>query len=140
MNLRSIIKEQLLLEKRIARVMSNLEVQFNFEIDRSPHAFERSTRPELEKQGIDYNQREISNAELKEFVGMFTKEIAEKIVENEIYDKVPFVLKSLKWELAVPIIPIHEGGTSWKLVIKTVFRESQSNPMKTHKDQLILWR
>lgn len=137
MNLRESIKKHLILEKRIAQIASEMKVQFNFEVDRRQHSIERSTRPEL---GSNYNQREISNSELREFVTLFIKEISEKIVNYEIKDNVPFILKSLKWELSVPVVPVHIGGTYWKLVITTVFRESESNPMRTGIDQLILWR
>ena len=137
MGLREIIKEHLLLEKKIAQISSEMKIQFNFELDRKQHAIDRATRPEL---GPDYNQREISNSELREFVTLFIKEISEKIVNNEIKDDVAFILKSLNWELAVPVVPVHIGGTYWKLVITTVFRESEHNPMRTRIDQLILWR
>ena len=137
MGLREIIKEHLLIEKKIAQISSEMKIQFNFEVDRKKHAIDRATRPEL---GGDYNQKEISNSELKEFVTLFIKEISEKIVNNEIKDNVPFILKSLKWELSVPVIPVHIDGTYWKLIITTVFRESEHNPMRTGIDQLILWR
>ena len=135
MNLRRIIKEELLLEKRILQVMQDLEVRFNFEFSRTKHSQERSTRPEM---GDDYNQREITNFELREFVGMFLRDIAENIVSHNIMNQVPFVIKSLKLELAIPIIPIHNGGTSWTLLMTTSFRESEENPFRVGKDQLVL--
>jgi hypothetical protein len=46
--LRESIKKHLILEKKIAQVVSNLEVSFNFEVDRRSHAFDRSTTPELD--------------------------------------------------------------------------------------------
>ena len=79
MGLREIIKEHLLIEKKIAQISSEMKIQFNFEVDRKKHAIDRATRPEL---GPDYNQREISNSELKEFVTLFIKEISEKIVRR----------------------------------------------------------
>lgn len=135
MSLKRIIKEHLLLEKRILQVMQNLEVNFNLEVARTKHSDERSTRKEL---GDKYNQREIENSELREFVKLFTRDIAENITTQDIKNGVPFVLKSLKWELAIPVVPIHNGGTSWTLLITTSFRESEENPFRTGKDQLVL--
>lgn len=138
MNLRESIRKNLILEKKIAQISSNIKIQFNFEVDRTSHAFDRSKRPDIID--VNYNQREISNSELKEFISLFIPEISEKIVTNEIQNKVSFVCKSLKWELAVPIIPIHEIGTYWVLKITTVFRESMDNPFRTGREQLVLWK
>jgi len=137
MSLKKIIKEHLLLEKRILQVMQDIQTQFNFDISRTTHSFDRSKRPEL---GDNYNQREITNSELKEFVKMFTREIAENIVSQDIKNQMPFILKSLKWELAVPVIPIHNGGTSWTLIITTSFRESEENPFRVGKSQVVLYK
>lgn len=135
MSLRKIIKENLILEKRILQVVQDLEVRFSFEFSRTFHSQLRATRPEL---GDNYNQREITSFELKEFVRMFLRDIAENIVSHNIVNQVPFIIKSLKWELAVPVIPIHNGGTSWTLLMTTSFRESEENPFRVGKDQLVL--
>ena len=136
MNLRESIRQNLLLEKKIAMIASEFKTIFNFEVDRTTHAFFRSTRPEL---GSQYDQREISNQELKEFVTLGKNEIAEKIVSNEITDNNPFIIKSLKWELAASIVPKHVGGTYWELKITTVFRESEENPFRVGRDQIVIW-
>jgi hypothetical protein len=136
MNLRESIRKNLLLEKKIGMIASEFKTIFNFQIDRTTHASIRSTRPEL---GSSYEQREISNAELKEFIALAKNEIAEKIVSNEIKDDVPFILKSLRWELAMSIVPYHSGGTYWELIITTVFRESPDNPFRVGKDQIVIW-
>jgi len=135
--LRELIKENLLLEKRIAQIVHEIQTQFNFEVSRTTHSSDRSTRPELND---TYNQREITNLEVKEFVALFVREIAERIVYREINDGDAFVIKSNKWELALPIIPIHNGGSSWTLLFSTAFRESESNPFRVGKNQLVLWR
>jgi len=137
MSLKRIIREHLILEKRILQVMQNLEINYNLEISRTKHSEIRSTRQEL---GSSYNQREIENTELKEFIKLFTREIAENIATQDIKNGVPFVLKSTKWELAIPVVPIHNGGTSWTLLITTSFRESEGNPFRTGKDQLVLYK
>jgi hypothetical protein len=77
---------------------------------------------------------------VKEFVALFIREIAERIVYREINDGDAFVIKSNKWELALPIIPIHNGGSSWTLLFSTAFRESEGNPFRVGKNQLVLWR
>jgi hypothetical protein len=133
-SLRQIIKEELLLEKRIAQVRSSIEVVFSFDVNRTSHAFDRKTRDDIE----DYNPRPIVNAEIKEIIRMSKNEIAEKIVNQEITPETEFVLKSLKWELAMAITPIHITGTYWELLIKTVFRESKYNPFRVGKDKLVI--
>jgi hypothetical protein len=133
-SLRQIIKEELLLEKRIAQVRSSIEVVFSFDVNRTSHAFDRKTRDDIE----DYNPRPIVNAEIKEIIRMSKNEIAEKIVNQEITPETEFVVKSLKWELAIAIIPIHITGTYWELLIKTVFRESKNNPFRVGEDQLVI--
>jgi hypothetical protein len=56
--LRGIIQEHLLLEKRIAQIVHEIQTQFNLEVSRTTHSSDRSTRPELKD---SYNQREITN-------------------------------------------------------------------------------
>ena len=132
--LRQIIKEELLLEKRIAQVRTSIEVVFSFDVNRTSHAFDRKTRDDIE----DYNPRPIVNAEIKEIIRLSKNEIAKKIVNQEIKSETEFVIKSLKWELAMAITPIHITGTYWELLIKTVFRESNDNPFRVGKDQLVI--
>lgn len=134
-NLRQIIKEELLLEKRIAQVSSTIEVIFSFDVSRTSHAFDRAVRDDI----IGYNQRPIENAEIKEIIAFTKKEIAEKIVTQEIKNGEDFVIKSLKWELAMGIVPLHVEGTYWKLIIKTVFRESKYDPFRVGEDQLVIY-
>ena len=133
--LRQIIKEELLLEKRITQVTSSLEVVFSFDVNRTSHAFDRTVRDDIE----DYNTRPIVNAEIREIIAMAKKEIAEKIITHEIVSEEDFVIKSLKWELAMGITPVHVSGTYWQLIIKTVFRESKYNPFRVGEDQLVIY-
>lgn len=136
MNLRESIRKNLLLEKKIGVIASEFKTTFNFQVDKTSHASFRSTRPEL---GPQYDQREISNLELKEFIALAKNDIAEKIVSNEITDENPFVIKSLNWELAASIVPKHFGGTYWELKITTVFRESENNPFRVGENQIVIW-
>ena len=135
--LRESIRRALIVEKTIAQIVSTIEVTFNLEVDRKKHAFDRSTRPELE--GTGYNQRPVENREIREVVMMAKSQIAEKIVNREIKDGDPFVVKSEKWELSIPLNPVHVSGTNWVLEVFTVFRESKDNPFRTGKNQIVIW-
>jgi hypothetical protein len=140
--LRESIRKVLVLEKKIAQIVSTIEVTFNLEVDRKPHAFERSTRPEFKDKkfnGVEYNQRPIENREIREIIMMAKNEIAEKIINREILNRDPFVVKSEKWELAIPLNPVHVSGTNWVLEVFTVFRESRENPFRVGKDQIVIW-
>jgi hypothetical protein len=134
-SLRQIIKEELLLEKRIAQIVSSISVSFMFEIDKSTHANDNTVRPDIE----DYNQTPIANAEIRETLRQVIKVIAEKIVTQEIKQGEEFVVKSLKWELALAISPVHISGTYWKLILRTIFRESESNPFRVGRTQLVIY-
>jgi len=133
--LRQIIKENLLVEKRITQVNSSLEVLFVFDVNRTTHAFDRDTRDDIE----GYNVRPIVNEEIREIISTVKQQISEKIVTREIVPEEDFVVKSLKWELAMAITPVHMGGTYWKLIIKTVFRESNYNPFRVGENQLVIY-
>jgi hypothetical protein len=134
-NLRQIIKESLLLEKRIAQISSQIEVTLAFDIDRSQHAYDRRVRDDIE----DYDKREVSNGEISELIRVVRKEIAEKIVSNEIVDDVPFIIKSPEKRLAITIIPKYQYGLFWVLLVTTVFRETYVNPFRVGRDQLVIW-
>jgi hypothetical protein len=132
-----IVRKHLLLEKKIAQLITKMEVVFNFEFHKDSHADSRSTRPD---QGENYNQRKIENSELKYFIDNFVKkEIAENIIDGNIENKVPFVVKSIKWELAFPVYPTHISGTYWSMRLGTLWRESEDNPMRVGKTQFVIW-
>jgi hypothetical protein len=134
-NLRELIKEHLLLEKRIAQLMSSFEIQYSFDIDRSVHAYLRKTRNDIE----GYNEKEISNSEIKYMISLSLKKIAEKIAQHNILDNEAFVIKSYEKEIAIAIEPKHVDDNFWKLVITTVFRESFDNPFRVGKNQIVIW-
>jgi hypothetical protein len=134
-NLRELIKEHLLLEKRIAQLMSSFEIQYSFDIDRSVHAYLRKTRNDIE----GYNEKEISNSEIKYMISLSLKKIAEKIAQHNIVDNEAFVIKSYEKEIAIAIEPKHVEDNFWKLVITTVFRESFDNPFRVGKNQTLIW-
>ncbi len=130
-----LIKEHLLLEKKIGHIMSKIEIAFGFEIDRTTHAYERKNRTDIP----GYNDREISNGELKYIIESCRREIAEGIATGDIKDDVAFVIKSKEKEIAIAIVPKHGGGTYWKLLIITVFRESYDLSFRVGKDQFVIW-
>ena len=134
-NLRKLIKEHLLLEKRIAQLMSSFDIQYSFDIDRSIHAYLRKTRNDIE----GYNEKEISNSEIKYMISLSLKKIAEKIAQHNIVDNEAFVIKSYEKEIAIAIEPKHVDDNFWKLVITTVFRESFDNPFRVGKNQTVIW-
>jgi hypothetical protein len=134
MNLRESIKKHLILEKRIGQIATNFEVTFGFDVITTKHSNYRSGGRDLD----DYNQRPVSNAEIVEFIQNFKRDIAEKILTGEIQQSEPFVLVSNRWELAMAVSAERESGTYWKLVVITVFRQSDLYKFKVGKDQVVI--
>jgi hypothetical protein len=132
--LRQLIKESLLLEKRIAQLSANIEITFAFDVDRTHHAYIRRKREGIE----GYDEREISNGEIKYIIQLSIKQIAEKIISGEIKDGEAFVIKSPEKSIAMSVVPNQEMGLYWKLYITTVFRETYDNPFRVGRDQLII--
>ena len=133
--LRELIKEELLLEKRIAQISSSIEISFSFDVNTTTHSDEQKVRTDIE----DYNETPVSNAEIRDVIRQVIKVIAEKIVTQEIIPEEEFIIKSLKWELSLVILPKHISGTYWKLLVETVFRESESHSLRVGKDQLVIY-
>lgn len=125
---------KLLLEKRIGQILSNIEVVLGFDIVSTKHSVDRSTRSGLS----NYNQKPITNSEIVELVTFFRREIAEKIVNGEIQNDVPFAIKSIDRNLAAVISPNMESNLYWKLVVITVFREDEDNRLKTFRGQIVI--
>jgi hypothetical protein len=134
MNKISLYKD-FLLEKRIAQISANVEIRFGFDIIKTSHAEDRS---DFSKRGLSGdNQYHISNLEIKEFVLYFIKDIAAAIASGEIVNQDNFIIRSVDRELSIPIIAEEVSKTYWKLIVKTVFRESNFNQLKISKDQLV---
>lgn len=134
MNLRESIKKHLILEKRIGQIATNFEVTFGFDVITTKHSNYRSGGRDLD----DYNQRPVSNAEIVEFIQSFKRDIAEKILTGEIQQSEPFVLVSNRWELAMAVSAERESGTYWKLVVITVFRQSDLYKFKVGENQIVI--
>lgn len=130
------LQDFLLLEKRIAQISTNIEVLFAFDVIKTTHAEDRS---DFSKRGLDVETYgHISNKEMSDFVNLFRNDIAESIATGEIKDGEPFVIRSKKWQLSMAIIPEFVNGGYWKLIIKTVFRETDQYQLKVGVDQFIL--
>ena len=115
-NLRELIRKNLLVEKKIAQLTDNITITFSYDVDRSKHAQMRSSRPELE----DYNQKEISNGEIVYIIDLVKRQISEKILEGQIVNQEPFVIKSPEKEIAIVVDPVNEYGQYWKLFITLI--------------------
>lgn len=135
MNLKSLIREHLLLEKRIGQISSKIEVVFAFDVLTTKHSRERGEgRPEIE----GYNQTPLSNAELFEVVSLFRDDISEKIATGEINDNDNFIIISNKWGVSMVIIANKIESNYWRLVIKTVFRSNDKFRFRVGQDQLVI--
>ena len=127
----------LLVEKRIAQISSKISINFSFDVIK--HTDKHADKRMLGRDNINgYDNTPITNTEIKELVYEFRDEIAEKIVYGNIVNGEPFVLKHLGLKLAIPVKPFHEGGTYWRLVIITVWREDEHNVFKVGKNQIVL--
>jgi hypothetical protein len=130
----NLLQNLLILEKRISQIASTIEVTFGFDVIKTTHADDRS---DFAKRGLSGNQNHISNAEMSEFVSYFKRDISEGIAKGDIVNQTEFVIRSLERELSMAIIAEEIAQTYWKLIIKTVFRESDEHRLKTGVDQLI---
>ena len=119
-------------------MVQNIEVTIAMDlIKQVGHASDRAQG--IGRENIEgYEMRPADNSELKYFVDSFKKDIAEKIITGEIQDGVPFVIKSVSKQLAIPLKPLKVAPTYWRLIISTVWRESASNPFRVFKGQLVM--
>jgi hypothetical protein len=132
--IKKILNEQLLVEKRIAQLSSNIEVIFAFDLIKTKHAEERK---DFNKRGLNTDERRISNQEMSEVVNKFKKDIATSIFEGDIIDGTNFVIKDYKFGLSMAIIAEKSSDTYWKLIIKTVFRETPEHTLEVGRNQLV---
>ena len=130
------LEDFLILEKRIGQITQNIEITFAFDVIKTNHATDRQ---DFAKRGYDVETfGKITNAEMNEFVSMFKRDIAENIARGIIKNQTNFVIKSNKWQLAMAIVASNVDDTYWKLIIKTVFRETEDYKLKIAKNQLVL--
>jgi hypothetical protein len=125
---------EFILEKRISQISSNIEVSFGFDLIKTTHSEERS---DTSKRNYDDSHKNISNLEMSQFVEYFKKEIAEGIIKGDIVDQTQFVIRSLDLGLSMALIANEQSLTYWKLIIKTVFPESEEHKLKIGFNQLV---
>ena len=135
-HIREIIKEHLLLEKRIAQITRNISVNYLLDVRTTPHSDQRSAG--RNNVSANYNNKPIENKEIEEVINMASKKIAEDIAYGVIMDGDEFVVKSLSWELAIAIKANKFSEVHWELIVKTVFRESSTDKFRTGKDQIVI--
>jgi len=126
---------ELIIEKRIGKIISNIDITINFDIKKTTHTTNRFTRTGIE----GYSDVPISNDEIVEFLKHAKSEIAENIASQNIVNGNKFVVKCLEWELACAIIAKQIDDFEWEMLVLTVFRESLENPFRVGKDQLVIW-
>lgn len=130
------LNDFLILEKRIAQISSKIEVVFAFDVIKTIHS---KGRENFDSRGLNVSTiGYISNAEMSDFVNWFRREISESIISGDIVDGTNFVIRSEPRQLSMAIIAESISMTYWKLVIKTVFRETSEYKLKVAKGQLVL--
>lgn len=130
------ISEFLLLEKRIAQIRKSIEVVFSFDVIKTQHVEDRQ---DFATRGLNVETYgHISNKEISDFVNHFKKEISENIAYGNIEDETNFVIRSKDWQLAMACVGSQVKGNYWKLIVKTVFRETDEFKLKIGKNQLVL--
>lgn len=125
----------LILEKRIDQLSTKIEINVGMDVITTVHSRDRMRFSDRDLKGD--NQSDISNGEIKEFVKYFLPEIKEGIAYGEIQDKTQFVIKSIDRELAMAIAVDSDSLNYWKLIIKTIFRESEDNQLKVGQNQIV---
>jgi hypothetical protein len=132
-------EDNLILEKRIAQLVSNIEIKFSFDISLTTHS---SKRANAEGREVikNYDMSPVNNAEIKKVIGPFMHEIGEKIINGEIIHDNRFIIVDNKWGVSMVISPEKKANLYWNLVIKTIFRHSEDNKLKVGENQLVLER
>lgn len=126
---------EFILEKRISQISSTIDITLSFDLIKTIHAEQRQ---DFAKRGLNSeNQNYIPNSEMSEFVNYFKYDIAKSIANGDISDGDDFVIKSIDKEMAMVLIAEEVNKTYWKLIIKTVFRESENNNFIVYKNQIV---
>jgi hypothetical protein len=124
----------LVLEKYIGTIETNIDINIEFTIKKTNHATDRFTRDNIE----GYNQTEISNEEIVEFLSRAKRQMAKLIASQKIVNGTKFVVKSPELEMACPIIAKQKNSFKWEMLVLTVFRESFDNPFRVGKGQIVI--
>jgi hypothetical protein len=128
---KKLIKEQLILERRIAQLKANIFINFNLRHDPSEHSKKRQWRHVAEK-GVVIHDVDILN-----LVKKVLDDIAFKIAVDEIKDKVRFIISDTKYPyLNIVIEPEMVDPYQWILNIVTVMNKKD---FEIGRDQLQLF-
>lgn len=127
--------KEFLLEKKIGKMSTKIELDIDIDIIKTKHAAERQDFKGRNLEGED--QRYISNKEMVDFVLFFKKEISNAISDGKIYNDTVFNLKSLRRSLAMSVVAKELKPKYWRLIIITVFRESEINKFKVSEKGLL---
>ena len=124
-----------IVEKKIGQVTTKIEIKFLFEVIKTKHADERK---DFDKRGLEgENQSRISNLEMTEFVRFFKEDLAEAISDGRIEDQTEFVMKSKERDMSMAVVAQKVTPLYWKMIVKTVFRESDKNKLRVSRGQLV---
>ncbi len=133
MNLRKLIKEHLLLEKRIAQLSDSFNVTFGFDVVTSKHTRDRLN---LGRGGI--SDRVMYNEDIIHVIEKFKRDIAENIINGYILDGDVFVVKDSETNIDCAILAHILEDYYWSLLITTIFPSSENFSLLTGADQLVL--
>jgi len=132
-NIRNLIKEHLLLERKIAQISDTFQVTFGFDISTSKHTRDRSN---LGRGGL--SDRIISNQKIIDVIEKYKRDIAEAIINGYIVDGDKFVIKDKESKIDFAILATINDDNYWSLLILTIFPSSDSFGLLVAQDQLVL--
>jgi hypothetical protein len=124
-------------EKKINFFKSKVEVEFNYNVKFSSHSSDRGKGEG--RQDIEfYDMREITKEEIMDLLDKFSKEISKSIADGSIIDSKEFVITDKKWGTSIAVKPFMYSFTSWDLIIKTVFRDSNNSKLKLFRGEFVI--
>jgi len=130
MEIKRIILEQLLLEKRIGQISANITI--SFDLHQTAHSDKQKYRHK------DSGGRIITNSDLTNVVNRAKNEIAFNIINGEIVDNIDFVItdETSDKKISLALVPKELTPYHWNLVIRTVFSAHRGDPFRVGRNQL----
>lgn len=132
-SLRQIIKEHLLLEKRIAQLTDSFKISIAYDIITTKHARDRSN---IGREGL--GERIISNKDIINVMEKATRKISERIVNGRIIDNEPFIVKDKELHLDLAVSPKLVENFFWELMVITVFTSSENLSLSKGRGQVVI--
>jgi hypothetical protein len=128
MNIKSIIKEQLLLEKKFSEIFANITI--SFELHHTPtHSKKRQLRH------VGEGGDRIYDADIKRTIEKAKNDIVFNIIQEEIYDGERFIIMDADTKLNIVISPEEITPYQWKLYVITTMRKDD---FSVGRDQLVI--